>query len=82
MAARASGVTDPWNVWDERVLACGRPDRVVAELSNPELLALLAEERQGTREVEKRIVRQELLVRLESGHRSEGPVQAFPSRVG
>lgn len=71
-------MTDPWNMWDNRVHSCGRPDRVASEMAHAELLALLGDDRHGRRDLEKQIIRQELLTRLESGHRSEGSVQASP----
>lgn len=53
-----------WTVWDERLQASGRPGRVARELTDVELLNLLASE-QPDRGHEKRILKEEAHRRLE-----------------
>lgn len=68
---------EPWALWDERLLRTGRPSRLAQEMTSAELLTLLAAEGSGAREAEKRIVKDELLARLESRSRhAQGPLVA------
>lgn len=70
---------DPWITWDERVKETGRPSRLAEELTDVEILNLIASERSGPRVVEKRILKDELLARLELSRRraaeDQGPEQ-------
>lgn len=62
-------MADPWTTWDERVKATGRPSRLAEELTDVEILNLIASERSGARGLEKRILKDELLARLEMSRR-------------
>lgn len=55
---------DPWDTWDQRIKQTGHPHRVAEELSDLELLNLLAVDRAGRRQVEKDLIKQELYERL------------------
>lgn len=63
---------DPWSLWERELKRSGRPDRVVETLTDEELLALLASERDGRRDLEKRLVRDELHGRLAEGRAERG----------
>lgn len=63
---------DPWAAWDDRVKTTGRPSRVAQQLTDPDLLNLLAAERSGRRDAEKRILKDELLARLGSARALSG----------
>ncbi|HWG90787.1 MAG TPA: hypothetical protein VNZ52_08080 [Candidatus Thermoplasmatota archaeon] len=62
-------MTDPWDVWDERVFQVGRLTRVAEELTDEEIVCLIARESAGRREIEKRVLKDELLGRLHRGSR-------------
>jgi hypothetical protein len=57
-------MVDPWQTWDERLKTTGQPRRVAEDLTDVELLNLLAVERAGNRHVEKEVIKQELFERL------------------
>lgn len=62
-------MVDPWDRWDAAVKQVGKPERAAQRLSDAELLRLLAAERRGERDVEKRLVCDELLARLHAARR-------------
>lgn len=58
-------MVDPWSAWDEHVKETGHPHRVAADLTDAELLNLLACDRAGRRGLEKDFIKQELFSRLQ-----------------
>lgn len=66
-------MADPWTVWDERIKQTGRPSRLAESLTDVEILNLLASEQAGPRPVEKRVLKDELLARLEASRRRAPP---------
>lgn len=63
-------MVDVWRWWDEEVKDCGRPDTAAAELTDAQLLALLRDETDHAREVEKRVIADEIMNRLRNGRLS------------
>lgn len=59
-------MVDPWLSWDERLKETGQPRRVAEDLTDAQLLNLLACERQGRRGMEKDLIKQELFDRLQT----------------
>jgi hypothetical protein len=59
-------MVDPWRSWDDRLKARGQPRRVCEDLTDAELLNLLACERNGRRGLEKDLIKQELFDRLQA----------------
>lgn len=68
---------DPWDDWDTRVRSCGREQRVAQDLSDAELLNLLSSERAADRDIEKHILKDEALARMQRS-RSTPPVESPP----
>ena len=62
---------DLWRSWDERIKETGQPHRVCEDLTDVELLNLLSSEREGRRNLEKDLIKQELFERL-AGQRGPG----------
>lgn len=59
-------MVDPWRSWDERLKETGQPQRVAEDLTDAELLNLLACEPSGGRGLEKDVIKQELFDRLQT----------------
>lgn len=81
-AAKASGMADLWDQWDRRVRDTGRPSRVASDLTDAELVRLLAAETKG-RAYERRVLCDELFMRLNRlpGGGSGSSSQRFPPEV-
>lgn len=59
-------MVDPWDVWDKAMKRSAAPEREAAEMTDAQLVALLASDRERRR-VERRIIANELYARLTSG---------------
>lgn len=68
---------DLWDDWDRRVKRTGRPNRVASELTDAELIRLLAAETHG-RGIERRILGEEMYQRL---GRNEPPGERMRARL-
>lgn len=70
---------DLWDDWDRRVSRTGRPSRVASDLTDAELVRLLAAETRG-RAHERRVLCDELFARLARAH-GEPQAHRFPDEV-
>lgn len=72
-------MADLWDQWDRRVRDTGRPSRVANDLTDAELVRMLAAETKG-RAFERRVLCDELFARLNrpQGGSGASPSQRFP----
>lgn len=64
-------MVDPWDAWDDRLIQRGGPERLAQDLTDEELLNLLASEAGHGRRAQKSILKQEALDRLHRAQRSD-----------
>ena len=62
------GSVDPWRAWEDEVRQTGRPDRVARELTDEELVNLLAARGADENPIERHVLKQEALERLHRAH--------------
>lgn len=74
--ADRAAMADLWDDWDRRVKSSGRPHRVASDLTDAELVRLLASETNG-RSMERRLLSDELFQRL---HRHAAPESSEQAR--
>lgn len=66
---------DPWDLWDARVKQTGDPTDVAADLSDLEVLNLLAAWRAERRDLEKQILKREAFVRMQARLARDAPIE-------
>ena len=71
---------DLWDAWDRRVKASGRPSRVAGDLTDAELVRLLAAETHG-RAHERRVLCDELFSRLHRAQPTSGAGRLPPDEL-
>lgn len=75
-------MTNPWDRWDARVRQTGSLSRAVEALTNEEILNLLACESGSGYEVDKRVLKQEALLRLNRVPRDAASVEGDGPLIG
>lgn len=73
-------MADLWDHWDRRVKDSGRPSRVASDLTDAELVRLLATETSG-RAHERRLLCDELFTRLQRPPPSSESARRFPEEA-